>query len=99
MPALAEALLDADCDAEAVLRHCRGTEAHAPEGPSHGRGCWVLDLILQEEPSLFSAPVLVPPPPPPPPAPPLKRKAPAHPDPVAALFAALKKGVPPPDSD
>jgi hypothetical protein len=99
MPALAEALLDADCDAEAVLRHCRGTEAHAPEGPSHGRGCWVLDLILQEEPSLFSAPVLVPPPPPPPPAPPPKRKAPAHPDPVAALFAALKKGVPPPDSD
>jgi hypothetical protein len=98
MPALADALLNADCDEEAVLRHCRGTEAHAPEGPAHGRGCWVLDLILQTEPALFAGPALVPPPPPPPPAPPPKKK-PASGDPMAALFAALKKGVPPPDDD
>jgi hypothetical protein len=56
MPILADALLDADCDEEAVLRHCRGTEAHAPEGPSHARGCWVLDLILAREPAYFAAP-------------------------------------------
>lgn len=55
MPILADALLDADCDEEAVLRHCRGTEAHAPDGPAHGRGCWVLDLILEAEPAFFSA--------------------------------------------
>ena len=55
MPILADALLDADCDEEAVLRHCRGTEAHAPDGPAHGRGCWVLDLILEAEPAFFAA--------------------------------------------
>jgi len=53
MPILADALLDADCDEEAVLRHCRGTEHHAPEGAAHGRGCWVLDLILKTEPAYF----------------------------------------------
>jgi hypothetical protein len=58
MPILADALLDADCDEEAVLRHCRGTEAHAPEGPLHARGCWVLDLILEREPAYFAAPPL-----------------------------------------
>jgi hypothetical protein len=46
MPILADALLDADCDEEAVLRHCRGTELHAKEPVSHVRGCWVIDLIL-----------------------------------------------------
>jgi hypothetical protein len=56
MPILADALLDADCDEEAILRHCRGTEAHAPEGPAHHRGCWVIDLILEKEPEFFSAP-------------------------------------------
>ena len=56
MPILADALLDADCDEEAILRHCRGTEAHAPDGPGHLRGCWVLDLILEKEPEFFSAP-------------------------------------------
>ncbi len=66
MPALADALLDADCDEEAVLRHCRGTEAHAPDGPAHTRGCWVIDLILNREPAFVAAPPLVPPPPPPP---------------------------------
>jgi hypothetical protein len=55
MPILADALLDADCDEESVLRHCRGTEAHAPDGPAHSRGCWVIDLILETEPAFFSA--------------------------------------------
>ncbi len=64
MPALASELLAADCDEEAVLRHCRGTEPHAPEGPLHSRGCWVLDLVLDREPAYAAAPVLEPPPPP-----------------------------------
>jgi hypothetical protein len=67
LPILADALLDADCDEEAVLRHCRGTEAHTPDGPAHTRGCWVVELILQREKAFFAAPPLVPPPPPPPP--------------------------------
>jgi hypothetical protein len=46
MPILADALLDADCDEEAVLRHCRGTELHAKEPVAHQRGCWVLAVIL-----------------------------------------------------
>jgi hypothetical protein len=46
MPILADALLDADCDAEAVLRHCRGTELGVKEQPQHIRGCWVIELIL-----------------------------------------------------
>lgn len=46
MPALAGALLDADCDEEAVLRHCRGTEVWAKEPPVHVRGCWVIELAL-----------------------------------------------------
>jgi hypothetical protein len=55
MSILADALLDADCDEEAVLRHCRGTEPHAPDGAAHARGCWVLDLILENEPAFFAA--------------------------------------------
>jgi hypothetical protein len=46
MPILADALLDADCDEEAVLRHLRGTEKHAAEPVAHVRGCWVVELIL-----------------------------------------------------
>jgi hypothetical protein len=46
MTALAGALLDADCDEEAVLRHCRGTELWAKEPPVHVRGCWVIELAL-----------------------------------------------------
>jgi hypothetical protein len=46
MPILADALLDADCDEEAVLRHCRGTELGVKEQPQHIRGCWVIELIL-----------------------------------------------------
>jgi hypothetical protein len=39
LPVLGDALLDAGCDNEAILAHCR-----AP-GP-HMRGCWVVDLLL-----------------------------------------------------
>jgi hypothetical protein len=55
MPILADALLDADCDEEAVLRHCRGTEKHTPDKPQHLRGCWVLDLILAPDDPVFTA--------------------------------------------
>lgn len=48
MPILADAVEEAGCDEEAVLRHCRGTEPHA-------RGCWVIDLILNREPGWFAA--------------------------------------------
>jgi hypothetical protein len=36
---LADALLDAGCDDEGLIQHCRG------EGP-HVRGCWAINLIL-----------------------------------------------------
>jgi hypothetical protein len=39
---LADALLDAGCNDEALLAHCRS------EGP-HVRGCWAVDLILGKE--------------------------------------------------
>src|SRR5262245_53062700 len=39
LPILADALMDAGCDNEEVLAHCRS------EGP-HVRGCWPVDLIL-----------------------------------------------------
>jgi len=39
MPILADALQDAGCENDDVLKHCRGT------GP-HVRGCWVVDLVL-----------------------------------------------------
>jgi hypothetical protein len=39
---LADALMDAGCDHEDVLAHCRG------DGP-HVRGCWVVDLVLGKE--------------------------------------------------
>jgi hypothetical protein len=42
LPILADALLDAGCDNEDILSHCRG------EGP-HVRGCWVIDLLLGKE--------------------------------------------------
>jgi hypothetical protein len=40
MPVLADALLDAGCDSEEVLQHCR------EQGAIHTRGCFVLDLLL-----------------------------------------------------
>jgi hypothetical protein len=42
MPILADALMDAGCDSEEILSHCRGP------GP-HVRGCWVVDLLLARE--------------------------------------------------
>jgi hypothetical protein len=42
LPILHDALLDAGCDNEDMLTHCRS------EGP-HVRGCWVVDLILGKE--------------------------------------------------
>jgi hypothetical protein len=42
LPILHDALLDAGCDDEDILAHCRGA------GP-HVRGCWVIDLILGKE--------------------------------------------------
>ena len=47
LPILADALLDADCDEEAVLRHCRGTELWNKEKAPHIRGCWVIESILR----------------------------------------------------
>jgi hypothetical protein len=38
---LADALLDAGCDNEALIQHCRS------EGP-HVRGCWAVDLLLRK---------------------------------------------------
>lgn len=43
---LADAILDADCDEEALLRHLRGTELGVKEQPIHVRGCWAIELIL-----------------------------------------------------
>ena len=42
MPILSDALMDAGCDQEEIIRHCRSS------GP-HVRGCWVVDLILGKE--------------------------------------------------
>jgi hypothetical protein len=42
MPILADALMDAGCDSEEIINHCRG------EGP-HVRGCYVVDLILSKK--------------------------------------------------
>jgi hypothetical protein len=42
LPLLADALMDAGCDDEQLLNHCRS------EGP-HVRGCWVVDLVLGKE--------------------------------------------------
>lgn len=39
LPILHDALLDAGCDNDDILAHCRGA------GP-HVRGCWVIDLLL-----------------------------------------------------
>ena len=41
MPILADALMDAGCDNNDILNHCRN-------GGPHVRGCWVVDLILEK---------------------------------------------------
>lgn len=42
MPILVDALLDAGCDNDDILSHCRG-------GGPHVRGCFVVDMILGKE--------------------------------------------------
>ena len=42
MPILADALMDAGCDSDEIIAHCRG------DGP-HVRGCWVVDLLTGRE--------------------------------------------------
>jgi hypothetical protein len=42
MPVLADALMDAGCDNDHILVHCRGDSPHV-------RGCWVVDLLLGKE--------------------------------------------------
>ncbi len=39
MPILGDALLDAGCDNDEIVAHCRA-------GGEHVRGCWVVDLLL-----------------------------------------------------
>src|SRR5258705_183526 len=42
LPLLADALMDAGCDDDRLLDHCRS------RGP-HVRGCWAVDLVLGKE--------------------------------------------------
>jgi hypothetical protein len=42
MPILADALMDAGCEDEQIIGHCRG---HGP----HVKGCWLVDLVLGNE--------------------------------------------------
>ena len=42
LPILADALMDAGCDSEEIIKHCQGA------GP-HVLGCWVVDLVLAKE--------------------------------------------------
>jgi hypothetical protein len=41
MPILADALMDAGCEHEAIIGHCRGDVRHV-------RGCWMIDLLLTD---------------------------------------------------
>ena len=41
MPILADALMDAGCENEAILKHCRDPKC------KHARGCWLIDLIVR----------------------------------------------------
>jgi hypothetical protein len=41
MSILADALLDAGCDNEYLIQHCRSDTPHV-------RGCWMLDLLLNK---------------------------------------------------
>jgi hypothetical protein len=43
MPILADALVDAGCENDDILLHCR------EPGAVHAKGCWVLDLLLSRE--------------------------------------------------
>jgi hypothetical protein len=41
-PILADALQEAGCEDEEILRHCR-------DGREHVRGCWAVDLVLGKQ--------------------------------------------------
>lgn len=41
LPILADALMDAGCEDERIIGHCRADTAHV-------RGCWLLDLVLSK---------------------------------------------------
>ena len=49
MGELADAMLQAGCDREELLAHCRGSNPHV-------RGCWLLDLLMADN----AAPLLSP---------------------------------------
>jgi hypothetical protein len=40
LPVLADALEEAGCDSQEIVRHCRQQEA------VHVHGCWLLDLLM-----------------------------------------------------
>lgn len=42
MPILADALMDAGCNNQEIIEHCRGESEHV-------RGCWIVDLLLGRE--------------------------------------------------
>src|SRR5262249_51835732 len=42
LPVLADALLHAGCDNEALVAHCKSEELHV-------KGCWAIDLILSKD--------------------------------------------------
>lgn len=42
MPILADAMMDAGCDNDDILSHCR-------QPGEHVKGCWVVDLVLGKE--------------------------------------------------
>jgi hypothetical protein len=42
LPILADALMDAGCDNEEILNHCRSDGLHV-------RGCWIVDVLLGKE--------------------------------------------------
>lgn len=42
LPILADALMDAGCDSEEILAHCRSEATHV-------KGCWAVDLVLGKE--------------------------------------------------
>ena len=42
LPLLADALMDAGCDDDQIISHCR-------TGGPHVRGCWVVDLVLGKQ--------------------------------------------------
>jgi hypothetical protein len=42
LPILCDALQDAGCSNVDIITHCRSEEFHA-------RGCWVLDLLLDQQ--------------------------------------------------